>query len=107
MISLRIWGIIAAAGVITFATRLSFIVVLERVQMPDWFRRSLRYVPAAVLSAILVPELASWNGKMDLSWNNPQILAGLVATLVAWRTHNVVLTLLSGLVCFLVLNALF
>jgi branched-subunit amino acid transport protein len=101
-----LWILILAAGLITYAIRLSFILILERVTIPDWFRRSLRYVPAAVLSAILVPELSSWNGKMDLSWNNPQIFAGLVASIVAWRTRNVVFTLLSGLACFLLLNAI-
>ncbi len=103
---MNLWVLILAAGLITYIIRLSFIFILERVTIPDWFRRSLRYVPAAVLSAILVPELSSWNGKVDLSWNNPQILAGLVAILVAWRTRNVVLTLLSGLVFFFILNAI-
>jgi branched-subunit amino acid transport protein len=40
---------------------------------------------------------------MDLSWRNPQIIAGIVAVLVAWRTRNVVLTLAAGLACFLAL----
>lgn len=100
---MKILGVVLAAGVITYLIRLSFILVLEHLTVPDWFSRGLRYVPPAVLSAILVPELANWNGKIDLSWNNPQIIAGIAAILVAWRTRNVVLTLLSGFVCFLVL----
>jgi branched-subunit amino acid transport protein len=92
---------IIAAGIITYLIRLSFILTLERMQIPDWFSRGLRYVPPAVLSAIIVPELANWNGAINLTWNNPQIIAGVIAGIVAWRTRNVVLTLAVGFVCFL------
>jgi branched-subunit amino acid transport protein len=98
---MRMWVIIIFSGLITVGIRLSFILLLDRINIPDWFRRSLRYVPAAVLTAILVPELTTWNEKMDLTWHNPQILAGIVAILVAWRTRNVFITLLSGMVVYL------
>ncbi len=104
---MKLWWIIVAAGVITYSIRLSFILALERLKIPDWFSRGLRYVPPAVLSAIIVPELANWNGAIHISWNNPQIIAGIVAILVAWRTRNVVLTLAAGLACFLVLILVF
>ena len=99
---LELWFVILAAGLITYLIRLSFIIALDRLKFPDWFSRGLRYVPPAVLSAIIVPELANWNGDaVNLSWNNPQILAGIAAVLVAWRTRNVLLTLAVGLICFL------
>jgi branched-subunit amino acid transport protein len=101
---MNLWWIILLAGVITYTIRLSFILGMERLKFPDWFSRSLRYVPPAVLSAIIVPELASWNGAIHISWNNPQILAGIVAILVAWRTRNVLFTLAAGLACFLLLR---
>ncbi len=101
---MKLWWIILAAGMITYAIRLSFILALERMKIPDWFARGLRYVPPAVLSAIIVPELANWNGAVLLSWQNPQILAGIVAIVVAWRTRSVVLTLAAGLACFLLLS---
>jgi branched-subunit amino acid transport protein len=101
---IKVWWVILAGGLITYAIRLSFILALERLNVPGWFTRGLRYVPPAVLSAILVPELAGWNGRIDLTWNNPQLLAGALAALVAWRTKNVVLTLAVGLGCFLLSN---
>jgi branched-subunit amino acid transport protein len=102
---LRIWFVILAAGIITYLIRLSFIIALERLKLPDWFLRGLRYVPPAVLSAIIVPELANWNGQaVNLTWNNPQIIAGMVAVLVAWWTRNMFLTLIFGLICFFVLR---
>jgi len=103
---MSIWLVIVAAGIATFATRLSFILLLEQVKLPDWFRRSLRFVPMTVLSAIILPELASPDGAMNLSWRNPQLLAGAVAILVAWKTKNVILTILAGMGSLLVFQFL-
>jgi branched-subunit amino acid transport protein len=99
---MNLWVVMIIGGLLTFATRLSFIFLLDRIQVPDWFRRSLRFVPAAVLSAIILPELTSPNGTLFLSWRNPQLLAGAVAILVAWKTRNVLLTILAGMAALVV-----
>jgi branched-subunit amino acid transport protein len=101
---MSLWLIIFA-GLATFATRLSFIFLLDRVNIPAWFQRSLRYVPAAVLSAIILPELANRNGALDVSASNSQLLSGALAVLVAWRTKNVMLTIIVGMVALLVFQA--
>jgi branched chain amino acid efflux pump len=103
---LNIWVVMVAAGLITFGIRLSFILLLERVQTPDWFKRSLRFVPPAVLSALILPELIRHNDVVDFSWRNPQLMAGLAAVLVAWRTRNVVLTIAAGMIALVILEAI-
>jgi branched-subunit amino acid transport protein len=99
---MNIWLVMLIGGLLTFGIRLSFILLLERVRMPDWFRHGLRFVPVAVLSAIILPELTSPEGSLFLSWRNPQLLAGMVAILVAWKTRNVILTILAGMAALLV-----
>jgi branched-subunit amino acid transport protein len=99
---MNIWLVMLIGGLLTFATRLSFILLLERIKVPGWFRRGLRFVPAAVLSAIILPELANPNGSLFLSWRNPQLLAGALAILVAWRTRNVLLTIVAGMAALLI-----
>ena len=99
---MNIWLVMVIGGVLTFLTRLSFIALLDRITVPDWFRRGLRFVPVAVLSAIILPELTSPNGTLLLSWRNPQLLAGGVAILVAWKTKNVILTILAGMAALLI-----
>jgi branched-subunit amino acid transport protein len=103
---MSLWLTIVLAGVVTFGIRFSFIYMQGRVSMPDWFQRGLRFVPVAVLSAIILPELASHGGAVDLSLRNPQLLAGTTAMLVAWRTKNVLLTIIAGLVALLIFQAL-
>lgn len=103
---MNIWLVMLIGGLLTFATRLSFILLLDRISVPDWFRRSLRFVPAAVLSAIILPELTNPNGNLFISWRNPQLLAGMVAILVAWRTKNVILTIAVGMAALLIFQML-
>jgi branched-subunit amino acid transport protein len=103
---MSIWLVILVGGLATFATRLSFILLLDRLRMPDWFCRGLRFVPLAVLSAIILPELTNPNGALWISWRNPQLLAGIIAILVAWRTRNVLLTIFSGMAALLMLWAM-
>jgi branched-subunit amino acid transport protein len=103
---MNIWVIMIIGGLLTFATRLSFIFLLDRIKVPDWFRRGLRFVPVAVLSAIILPELTSPNNTLFISWRNPELLAGVVAILVAWKTRNVLLTILAGMVALIIIQLL-
>lgn len=102
---MSLWLVILIAGLLTYGTRLSFILLAERLKLPGWFQRSLRYIPLAVLSAIILPELASRNSVVDISLRNPQFYAGALAVLVAWRTRNVLLTILAGMVALLLFQA--
>jgi len=99
-----IWIVMAAIGTLTFLTRLSFIALSGRWEAPPLFRSALRFVPIAVLTAIVVPELVMHTGTLDLSLTNARLLAGLLAILIAWRTRNTVLTIVIGMVAFWVLQ---
>ena len=97
---------IVGMGVITFAIRAALFLLPAGAQLPEWLLRALRYVPAAVLSAIIAPELVMPGGALDLSLGNERLLAGLVAVLVAWRTRNVLVTVAVGMVVLWVLQVL-
>jgi branched-subunit amino acid transport protein len=91
------WLIVLLMGLVTYAIRLSLIGGLGRVNLPLLIRRALRFVPPAVLTAIIVPEVLLPAGEIDFSLSNARLLAGLMAALVAWRTKNVVLTVAAGM----------
>jgi branched-subunit amino acid transport protein len=99
---MSVWITIFVAGILTFAIRLSFIYLTGRIMMPQWFMRALRFVPAAVLSAIIVPETLTWQGTTSLSWHNPQLWAAVVAVLVGLRVKNVLVIIAAGMAAFLV-----
>jgi len=100
------WLTMIAIGIATFAIRFSFIYLFGQFEIPDSLRRALRFVPPAVLSAIVFPELLMPGGIFEISLGNGRLLAGVLAALVAWRTKNVVLTILVGMAALYILQAL-
>jgi len=99
-----VWILFIALAIGTFALRFSFIYLFGKVDMPDWLRRALRYVPASVLAALVFPALTYPNGTLDLSLDNIHLLAGLGGALVAWKTKNVLWTIAVGMALFWVLG---
>jgi branched-subunit amino acid transport protein len=95
-----IWLVMVAAGVLTFLTRFSFIAISGRWYPPAGFRRALQFVPVAVLTAIIVPELFAEGGKLAFSPINPRFIAAAVALAVAAKTRNTILTIVVGMLIF-------
>ena len=104
---MNIWLVFLLGGLLTFGMRFFFIYLLGRLEVPETMRRALRFVPPAVLSAIVVPDLLIRSGQIDLSLMNFRLLAGVVAVLVAWRTKNTLLTILGGMLALLLLEFIF
>jgi branched-subunit amino acid transport protein len=100
-----LWLTIVAMGMVTYAIRLLPILLLERLGMPMVVQRALRYVPPAVLSAIVFPELLIRDGALDVSFGNLRLIAGVLAIGVAWRTKNILLTIGAGMAALWVLQA--
>src|SRR5512144_2560049 len=101
---MRLWLIFLAAGLLTYAMRLSFILLWGKIDVPVWLQRALRFVPPAVLTAIFFPELFMPGGTLDLSPGNSRLIAGILAVVVAWRTRNFGLTILVGMGALLLIQ---
>ena len=94
---MNIWLLMALMVVLTFGERFIMLDLANRVSLPMWLLRSLRFVPAALLTAIAVPSLIIRGGLVDVSPLNERMLAGIVSALVAWRTRNVIYTIGAGM----------
>jgi branched-subunit amino acid transport protein len=101
---MNIWLVMLIGGVVTFGMRFSLIYLFGKFEIPETMRRALHYVPPAVLSAIIFPELFFHANHFDISLSNSRLLAGVVAALVAWISKNTLLTILAGMVALLVLQ---
>ena len=96
---LGVWTAIVAVGVATYLVRLSFIYLFGRIDaVPPAVTRALRYVPAAVLAALVVPSVVSVEPTLVGTFTADRLLAGVAATVVAWRTEDVTATIVVGLV---------
>jgi len=103
---MNLWLIIFGMGVITYAIRLSMIVMSGQIQLGDHLQRALRFVPPAVLSAIILPEMVQPGGTLDVSLGNERLLAGLIAIVVAWYTKNMIWTVAIGMIALWILQAI-
>lgn len=103
---MRLWLIVIGMGLITYAIRLLLFLLLDRIAIGSALRRGLHYVPTAVLSAIIFPEVLRPQGVLDLSFGNPRLLAALVAAAVAWRSRNVLWTIAAGMAALWLLQAM-
>jgi branched-subunit amino acid transport protein len=64
----------------------------------------LRFVPPAVLAALIAPEVLMPAGNLDPTLGNERLLAGTLAWLVAWRTRSTWLTIAAGMLALWALN---
>jgi branched-subunit amino acid transport protein len=100
---MNIWLVMLLGGALTFGMRLSFIYLFGRFDIPAQVRRALRFVPPAVLTAIIAPALFMPGNVLNLGPDNFRLIAGAAAVLVAWRTKNTLLTIMAGMGALLIL----
>jgi len=101
----RYWATIAVLGIGTFLLRLSFIQAMDRCKPPPVVNRLLRFIPAAILPAIVSPALFLKGSQLHLSWGNARLMAAALATIIAWRYKNMFLTIVAGMITLWVLEA--
>lgn len=95
---------IAGMALVTYLTRSTFLVLLGKVELPDWLTRGLRYIPLGIMMAFIAPSLVAPQGTLDISLSNYYLPAGLVAAIVALRWKNVFLSMGSGVGTVLLLR---
>jgi branched-subunit amino acid transport protein len=99
--------LIFGMALVTFAVRYPVLAIFGRLNLPESVMRALRYVPVAVLTAIIVPGMVLPGGSVDLSLNNAYLVAGVVSMGIAWYTRKLLPTIALGMVFFLLWRALF
>lgn len=90
-------AVMVGCGLVTFLIRFSFILLGKRLDLGPRFQEFLRYVPPAVLSALIAPEILIRQGSFDPNPANPRLWAGAVAVGVALLTRNVLTTIAAGM----------
>lgn len=94
---MNLWLAMIGMAVVTYLLRASFLLLPPGVETPPLLKRALRYVPAAVLTAIWAPEILTAGGALALTLQNERLLAGAVAIAVAWRWRTTFATIVAGL----------
>ena len=94
--TLKLWAVVAIVGALNYASRLSFIAIFARRRVPALLERAFRYVPAAMLTALVVPMVAFAPEAADIA-DVPRILAAATAGAVAFVTRSTLRTIVAGM----------
>lgn len=99
-----VWTVVLAVALGTWAFRVSFVFLFGYVEeVPPRVDRTLRFIPPAVLVAIIAPRLLVTDGSLAVGLANERLLAGAVAVAVAWYTEHIFATIAAGMCALWVL----
>ena len=92
-----VWGVVIALGVVTFGIRASFVYLFGRIDdVPDRVTNALRFVPPAVFAALTLPAIVAPEGAVAIV-GNERVVAGVVASAVAWYVDDILATIVAGM----------
>lgn len=72
------------------------LMMLSADIIPPLIKRWLRFVPPAMLSALIAPVIFIPHQRVDLSLENHYLIASVVTGYTAYRTKNLLLTIIIG-----------
>lgn len=85
---------------VTFGVRYPVLALLGHFELPEPVIRALKFVPVAVLTAIIVPAVLCTEEGLHAGVDNPAIFGALAASLVSWKTKNLTPTIFTGMGIF-------
>jgi branched-subunit amino acid transport protein len=100
MSDVDIWLVIALLTVGTVLTRATFWLIGHHVTIPKRVNEALRYAPGCALAAVIVPDLVFHHDQIEISFANPQLIAGVIASVFFLYTRSMIATILLGMAVF-------
>ena len=88
---------IIGMGVVTYLPRLLPVLLLSSKKLPPLVIAWLRFIPVAVLAAMLLPSLVVNDAQLDFSSSNLFLWAAFPTFLVAWKTHSLFGSVIVGM----------
>jgi branched-subunit amino acid transport protein len=104
--ALDTWLVIIGLTAVTVATRSFFLVLGDRIPLPQRVQHALRYAPACALVALVAPEVLLEQGQLSLTLNNVKLLASELAIGVMLASRSMIVTMAVGMAAFTALRLL-
>ena len=101
------WLSITIAGILTYFTRMTMIVLVRRDLLGEKIKAVLAYVPSAVVPEIIFPAIFINDYGAYIEMNDPKIFGALVAIIVGYFSRNVIATIFSGLLSYWIIIFVF
>jgi branched-subunit amino acid transport protein len=98
---------VAGMMAVTFGVRYPVLALVSRLTLPPVVLDALKFIPPAVLTAIIIPAVLMPAGRLEIGLDNAYLVAAVASALIAWRSKNLLLTIVLGMGIFLTWRWLF
>jgi branched-subunit amino acid transport protein len=92
--------LVLCMGVVTYLPRWVPLIFLSRRRLPEWMRQWLEFIPAAVLSALILPALVTTGEPRHLALFQPALLVSIPTLIFAWKSRSLAGTVIFGMALF-------
>ncbi|TWH45857.1 AzlD domain-containing protein [Sporomusa sp. KB1] len=96
---------IVAMAIATFFTRFASFAIFGSAGISQRLKRFLKHVPTAILTALIAPTLFAPQGYIEISTGNSYLIAGTIATLLAYFRQPPLVTMGGGMVAMLAIRS--
>jgi len=88
--------LVVGMGIVTYLPRWVPLIFISRRRLPERLRQWLDFIPAAVLSALILPILVTTGEPRHLTFLQPSLLVSIPTLIVAWKTRSLAGTVIAG-----------
>jgi branched-subunit amino acid transport protein len=92
--------LLSGMGLVTYLPRLFPLLLLSGKNPPRWFVDWLELIPAAILSALLIPALLTDGDPRRLDLLKPEFLVAIPVFGFAWKTRSLAGTVIVGMLLY-------
>jgi len=92
--------VVLGMGVVTYIPRWLPLFFLSRRSLPQWLVEWLDLIPAAILGALLLPELITIGQPRHIDWMRPESIAAIPTFIIAILTRSLGWTVIAGMVIY-------
>jgi len=96
--------LIVLSALVTVVVRVLPLLSAHRLRLSPWAVAWFRLLPPAILAALLLPELLLSDGALIGSLYNSRILAAALTAIVAFKTRNIMLSIITGMASYSLLT---
>ncbi len=94
-------------GLVTFLPRWAPLFFLSNRKLPEWLVEWLDLIPAAILSALLLPVLITTGDPRRIMLLQPELIAAIPTFIFALKTRSLGGTVIVGMFMFWLTGKLF
>jgi len=84
-------------AIVTFIPRMVPLVAISKLDLPEYIKQWLRYIPAAILASLLVLSFMEYS-EGSFNFEIEMLMASIPTLFVAIRTKSLVKSVLTGII---------